>query len=273
MTALVAPVPAPGAVRPRGPRRWALLRHSLVLARRGLINTLRTPEALVDVTIQPVIFLLLFTYVFGGAIAGGSQHDYLQFLLPGLLGQTIAMGGISIGVNLNSDIGKGVFDRFRSLPIARSAPLVGAVLADVIRYVLVCVVMLGFGYALGFRAATSFPEVLLGCLLAVAFALCFCWSAVFVGMVARTSGAVQGIMFLVVLPLSFGSSTFVPTHTMPGWLQAFVDVNPLTHLIGAERALLGGAPMGHHLLWTFVWMAGLLAAFVPLALRAYNRRV
>ena len=133
------------------------------------------PEALVDVTLQPIIFLLLFTYVFGGAIAGGSQHDYLQFLLPGILGQTIAMAGVSIGVNLNTDVEKGVFDRFRSLPIGRAVPLVGAVLADMARYVLLCVVMLGFGYVLGFRATTSAPEVLLACLLAVAFALCFCW--------------------------------------------------------------------------------------------------
>jgi oleandomycin transport system permease protein len=256
----------------RGTRPFALLRHSVVLAKRGLISTLRTPEALVDVTIQPVIFLLLFTYVFGGAISDGSQHDYLQFLVPGILGQTIAMGGVSIGVNLNSDITKGVFDRFRSLPIGRSAPLVGAVLADVMRYVLVCVVLLGFGYVLGFRAGTNVFEVLAGCLLAVGFALCFCWISVFVGMLSRTSGAVQGIMILLILPLSFGSSTFVPPDTMPGWLQSFVDVNPLTYLIGAERALLLGGPVGTHLLWTLVWMAGLLVVFVPLALRAYGRR-
>ena len=266
-------IPAPAAAATARPRRFALLRHSLVLARRGLITTLRTPEALADVTAQPIIFLLLFTYVFGGAISGGSQHDYLQFLLPGILAQTIAMGGIAIGVNLNTDIDKGVFDRFRSLPIARSAPLIGAVLADIVRYVIVCIVIVGFGYGLGYRAGTSAPEVLAGCLLAVAFALCFCWGAVFAGMIARTPGAVQGIMMLLVLPLSFASSTFVPTATMPGWLQTFVDANPLTHLIGSERALLGGAPMGSHLLWTFAWMAGLLAVFVPLALRAYGRRV
>jgi len=261
----------PPAVRPN-PQPFRLARHSLALAKRSLIKTARTPEALIDVTLQPVLFLIIFVYVFGGAVAG-STHDYLQFLLPGILAQTIAMGGIAIGVNLNTDIDKGVFDRFRSLPIARSAPLVGAVLADIVRYVIVCIVIVGFGYVLGYRAGTSAPEVLAGCLLAVAFALCFCWGAVFVGMVARTPGAVQGIMMLLVLPLSFASSTFVPTATMPGWLQAVVDVNPLTHLIGAERALLGGAPMGSHLLWTFAWMAGLLAVFVPLALRAYARRV
>jgi oleandomycin transport system permease protein len=250
-----------------------LLRHSAVVARRSLIRTWRTPEALVDVTLQPIIFLLLFTYVFGGAIAGGSQHDYLQFLLPGLLAQTIAMSGVSIGVNLNTDVEKGIFDRFRSLPIGRAVPLVGAVLADVARYALLCIVLIGFGYVLGFRATTSAPEVLLACLVAVAFALCLCWGSVFAGMRARTPGAVQGLVFLVVMPLSFGSSAFVEPRSMPGWLRSFADVNPLTHLIGVERALLLGEPMGAHLAWTFGWMAIFLAVFVPLALRAYRRRV
>jgi oleandomycin transport system permease protein len=254
-------------------RRWPLLRHSLVLAKRGLINIVRTPEALIDVTLQPIIFLLMFTYIFGGAISHGSTHDYLQFLLPGILGQTIAMGGIAIGVNLNNDITKGIFDRFRSLPIARSAPLVGAVLADVVRYTILCVVTLGFGYALGFRAHTGVLEVLAACGLSVAFALCLSWASVFVGMIARTSGSVQGIMTLIVLPLSFGSNTFVPTKTMPGWVQSFVHVNPLTHLVAAVRGLLLGGPVGTDVLWTLGWMGVLLAVFVPLALRAYRRRV
>jgi oleandomycin transport system permease protein len=133
-----------------GPRPFGTIRHSVALARRSLIKTWRTPEALIDVTLQPMIFLLLFTYIFGGAISGGSQHEYLQFLLPGLLGQSIAMAGIALGQNLNADIEKGVFDRFRSLPIARSAPLVGGVLADLARYLILCVVILGFGYVLGF---------------------------------------------------------------------------------------------------------------------------
>src|SRR4029079_15991997 len=123
------------------------------------------------------------------------------------------------------------------------------------------------------RHATRAVAGLAGCLVGVAFALCFCWGAVFVGMIARTPGAVQGIMMLLILPLSLASSTFVPTTTMPGWLQTFVDANPLTHLIGTERALFGGAPMGAHLLWTFAWMAGLVAVFVPLAVRPYGRRV
>jgi oleandomycin transport system permease protein len=133
--------------------------------------------------------------------------------------------------------------------------------------------MMTTGVLMGFELTNGIVPALAALALCMGFALCFGWISVFVGMIARTSGAVQGIMFLLVLPLSFGSNTFVPTSTMPGWLQAFVDVNPLTHLIGAERALLGGAPMGAHLLWTFAWMAGLLAVFVPLALRAYGRRL
>jgi oleandomycin transport system permease protein len=253
-------------------RRLRLLRHSLVLAKRNLIGVMRNPEALIDVTLQPVIFLTMFTYIFGGAIAHGSQHDYLQFLLPGVLAQTIAFGGAAIGVNLNTDIQKGVFDRFRSLPIGRAAPLFGAVLGDIVRYAVLCTVTLGFGYVLGFRAHTSVPEVLAACLIAIAFALCLSWISVFVGMIARTAGAVQGIMFLIVLPLSFGSNVFVATSTLPGWLQAFVKVNPFSHLVSAVRGLTIGGPVAGDLAWTFVWMAGLLVMFVPLALIGYRRR-
>ena len=250
----------------------ALGRHSLALAKRSLIKTMRTPEALIDVTLQPIIFLLLFTYIFGGAIGGGSRHGYLQFLLPGLLVQSIAMGGIALGQNLNADIEKGVFDRFRSLPIARSAPLVGAVLADVVRYVILCVMFLGFGYALGFRAEQGVAGLLGATALSVAFALCFCWISVFVGTMVRSSGAVQGVMFLLVFPLSFGSNVFVQTGTLPGWLQAFVKVNPISHLVGAARGLMIGGPVAGHLGWTLLWMLGLLVIFVPLALRGYRRR-
>jgi oleandomycin transport system permease protein len=247
-------------------------RHSLALAKRNLIGVVRNPEALIDVTLQPIIFIALFTYVFGGAIANGSQHDYLQFLLPGILAQTIAFGGVSIGVNLNTDIEKGVFDRFRSLPIARAAPLVGAVLGDVVRYVLLCTITIGFGYVLGFRAATSVPEVIAACALGIAFALCLCWISVYVGMIARTPGAVQGILMLLLFPLTFAASTFVPASTLPGWLEVVTKVNPLTHLVEALRGLMLGGPVADDVLWTVGWMGALLAVFVPLALRAYGRR-
>jgi len=252
--------------------RFRTLRHALVLAKRNLIKTARTPEQLIDVTVQPIIFLLLFVYVFGGAISGGSRHDYLQYLLPGLLGQGIALGSVALGQNMNADIEKGVFDRFRSLPIARSAPLVGAVLADFFRYLLVCVIFLGFGYVMGFRITTNPVAVVAAVALAIAFALCFCWISVWVGMKARTSGSVQGVMFLLILPLSFGSNVFVSTSTMPGWMQAFVKVNPISHLVGAVRGMTVGGPVAGHVGWTLLWMAGLLVVFVPLAMRAYRRR-
>ena len=250
----------------------SVVTHALVLAKRSLIKTFRTPEALIDVTLQPVIFLVLFTYIFGGAIAGGSQQDYLQFLLPGMVGQLIAMASVSIGVNMNQDIEKGVFDRFRSLPISRSAPLVGAVLADVVRYLILFAVTMGVGLLMGFRVQTSWVGVLGALGISMAFALCFAWASVFVGMIARTSGAVQGIMFLFVLPLGFGSNTYVPTSTLPGWMQGFVSHNPITYLVSTVRGLMVGGPVTDSLVGTLVWMAILLVVFVPLALWAYRRR-
>jgi oleandomycin transport system permease protein len=270
-TTLEAPVPTATTAPPSPRTRY--LRHALVVARRSLIKTWRTPEQLIDVTIQPIIFLLLFVYVFGGAISHGSRHEYLQYLLPGLLGQGIAMGSIALGQNLNADIEKGVFDRFRSLPIGRLVPLLGAVMADFFRYLIMCSVFLGFGYVLGFRVATDPASAIAAIAIAIGFALCFAWVSVWVGMKVRTSGAVQGVMFLLIFPLSFGSSTFVPINSMPGWLQAFTKVNPITHLVDVVRGLMLGGPIASHLLWTAVWAAGLLAVFVPLALRAYKRRV
>jgi oleandomycin transport system permease protein len=254
------------------PRKRFKVRHALVLAKRNVIKMVRTPEQFIDVTLQPIIFLGLFTYIFGGALASGSQHAYLEFLLPGMLGQTIAMSSVAIGQNVNADIAKGVFDRFRSLPIARAVPLIGAVLADLIRYAIVCVVTLAFGYLIGFRIATDPLKLLAAVGLAVCFALSFAWVSVFVGMTVRTAGAVQGIMFLFIFPLSFGSNTFVKPSTMPGWLQAFVNVNPLSHLVSAVRGLMLGGPVGSQVGWTFAWCAGLLVVFFPLALRAYIRR-
>ena len=266
------PLAAPVAHVPTKPRRFALVRHSLTLTWRSLVKTARTPEALLDVTIQPAVMLVIFVYIFGGAISG-STHDYLQYVLPGILGMTIMQGAVAIGVNLNTDLSKGIFDRFRSLPIARSAPLVGAVLGDVVRYVAVAVSTVGVGYLMGFRAGSGPLGLLAGCAVAVVFALCLSWVSVFVGMLVRTSGAVQGVMFLLVMPLMFASNVFVAPASMPSWMQGVVDVNPLTHLVGTMRALMVGGPMGTHLLWTAVWCVGLVVTFLPAALWAYRKRV
>jgi oleandomycin transport system permease protein len=276
MSAVLAPTgerPARAAVPNVSTRPFRGLRHAGALAVRNLVKTARTPEALIDVTVQPIIFLLTFTYIFGGALGGGDRGSYLQYLLPGLLAQSISLAGVSLGQNLNSDIQKGVFDRFRSLPISRSAPLVGAVLADVVRYLILFAVIMGASYVMGFRVQTGLLPTLAALGVSMLFALSFGWISVFVGLLVRTPGAVQGLMFLLVMPLSFSSNVFVDVDTMPGWLQSFVHVNPITHLVGVVRGLMLGGPVAGDLAWTGGWIAVFLAVFVPLALRAYNRRV
>jgi oleandomycin transport system permease protein len=266
--------PEPAAAPPDqvpAARAFPLLRHSLVLAGRAVQKIRRTPEQLVDVTLQPVIFVVLFVYIFGGAVAG-STHDYLQYVLPAIMVQTVMFSSVGIGVNLNTDIKKGVFDRFRSLPIPRSAPLVGAVLAEVVRFTVSVVVLMAVGYGLGFRVATDPATATAGCLLVIVFALCLCWVSVFLGTVLREPGAVQGILFLALFPLTFGSNMFVPISSMPGWLQGWAHVNPTTHLVEAMRGLLIGGPVAGPVLWTLGWAALMLAVFAPLAVRAYRRR-
>lgn len=253
------------------PRPFPLLRHSLVLAGRAVQKIRRTPEQLIDVTLQPIIFVVLFVYIFGGAVAG-STHDYMQFVLPAIMVQTVMFSSVGIGVNLNTDIKKGVFDRFRSLPIPRSAPLVGAVLAEVVRFAVSVVVLLGVGYALGFRIGTDPATAAAGALLVIVFALCLCWVSVFLGTILREPGSVQGILFLVMFPLTFGSNMFVPIGSMPGWLQAWAHVNPTTHLVEAVRGLLVGGPVAGPVAWTLLWAAVMLAVFAPLAVNAYRKR-
>ncbi|CCH31435.1 ABC transporter permease [Actinosynnema sp. NPDC047251] len=252
-------------------RRFGLARHSLALAKRSLIKTVRTPEQLLDVTLQPVIFVVLFVYLLGGAVAG-STHDYLQTLLPAIMVQTTLFGGMATGVNLNTDIGKGVFDRFRSLPIGRSAPLIGSVLGDLIRYVVAVVSLLVFGSILGFRVETGFLPALAACLLVILFAFSLSWAFVLVGMLVREPGAVQGIAFLVLFPLTFGTSMIAPADTLPSWLRSWVEVNPITHVMDAARGLMIGGPVAGPVLWTLLWSAVFVVVFAPLAVRAYRRR-
>ncbi|RBY97890.1 ABC transporter permease [Blastococcus sp. TF02-8] len=272
MTTLTAPAAAPAA-RPATPRnRASALQQALTLAWRNVVKIRHQPEALMDVSLQPIVFTVLFLFVFGGAIAG-DWRDYLTYLVPGILVQTLMFAAGGIGVALNNDITKGVFDRFRSLPIARSAPLVGAVLADVVRYVTSIVVLLAFTTALGFRTAQGLPAALLAVLVGIAFAMCLSWLFVWVGLTVRSAGAVQGVGFLAMFPLTFGSTALVQAGTLPGWLHAFTRNNPVTHLIDTVRGLMLGGPVAGPLAWTAGWAALLLAVFVPLAMRAYRRRV
>ncbi len=252
---------------------WSWVEQSLTLAWRNIVRIRQNPEALADVTFQPIIFTVLFVFVFGGAIAGpGGWREYLQFVLPGLLVQSVVFATMGTGVGLNDDFAKGVFDRFRSLPISRSAPLVGAVLGDAVRYTLSIVIMMTFAMILGFRFHNGVANGLLACVLVLAFALSLCWAWVWIGLKLKTAQGVQGVAFLVMFPLTFGSNVFVPTDTLPGWLQAFVNVNPVKHLVDAMRGLMLGGPVQGPLLWTVFWMALLVAVFAPLAIRAYRRR-
>jgi oleandomycin transport system permease protein len=249
------------------------LRNGLTLAWRSVVQLKHSPEKLLDVTLMPIIFLILFLYVFGGAIAGNT-HAYLQVLLPGLVAQMAMFGTMGLGVSLNEDIHKGVFDRFRSLPIARSAPLIGAVLGETIRFCVTMVVLVGFGSILGFRFHTDPVSVLGAFLLAYVFYLGICWISVLVGLVAPSPETVQGLAFIWTMPLTFGSSVFIAdTHTMPGWLQAWVKVNPVTHLADSVRALTVGGPVGDHVLYSLLWAGGIVVVTFPLALRMYGRRV
>jgi oleandomycin transport system permease protein len=275
MSVLTAPPVTEAPNRPtRNPtpaRPMALVRHSLALAQRSIIKIKRTPEQLMDVTLQPIIFVLLFVYIFGGAVAG-STHDYLQFVLPAIMVQTVVFSSVSIGVNLNTDVDKGVFDRFRSLPIPRSAPLVGAVLGEVVRYAISVAVLMGFGSLLGFRVATDPLSALAACLLVILFALCMCWISVYLGMIFRQPSAVQGAGFLLMFPLTFGSNMFVQASSMPGWLQEWVKINPITHLVDAVRDLMLGGAVAVPVLEALAWGVGIVAVFAPLAVRAYRRK-
>ncbi|HEV2373428.1 MAG TPA: ABC transporter permease [Streptosporangiaceae bacterium] len=264
-----ATLPAPSPAHRIGP--VTALRNSFTLTWRSVLKIRTNMEDLVGLSLQPIMFLLLFTYVFGGAISGGT-HRYLQFELPGLLVMTVVFATMGTGLMLNQDITGGVFDRFRSLPIARWAPLAGAVLGDMVRYLISVGVTLGFGMVLGFRIATGVLPTLLGCALLLTFALAMCWVSAFIGMLVKTPQGVQMYGFLAMFPLVFGSNLLVPSQTMPGWLQAFVNVNPLTYLTSAERGLLTGGPVASPAIRSLLWALGIFVVFAPLAVRAYRRR-
>ncbi|HTZ90990.1 MAG TPA: ABC transporter permease [Streptosporangiaceae bacterium] len=249
------------------------LANGLTLAWRNVTQLKHSPEKLMDVTLMPIVFLVLFLYVFGGVVAG-STHAYLELLLPGLVGQMAMFASMGLGTALCEDIHKGVFDRFRSLPVARSAPLLGAVLGDTIRFCVVMAVLTGFGSVLGFRFHTSPLSIIAAYALAYVFYLAMCWVSVLVGLVAPSPETVQGISFIWTMPLVFGSSVLLSnTSTMPGWLQAWVKVNPVTHLADSVRALTIGGPVGTHVLYTLAWAAGIVIVTFPLAMRMYRRRV
>ncbi|GAA4863181.1 ABC transporter permease [Pseudonocardia benzenivorans] len=263
--------PLPPSDIERGRRGPSTIRHGLTLAWRGVIKTIHSPEALIDVTLQPVIFLLLFVYVFGGAIAGNTT-EYLQFALPGVLVQTVVFASAGTGVGLAEDLHTGIFDRFRSLPISRSAPLVGAIMADLVRYLTSGVIMLVLGVILGFRMHTGPLAVLAAMGLVMVFAFALCWVFTALAMLVRQPRSVQGIGAMIMLPLTFGSNVFVPSSSMPGWLQAFVDVNPVSKVADAVRGLLTGGPVAGPATTSLIAAAVIVAVFAPIAVTLYRKR-
>ncbi len=266
MAVIAAPVPA----RRLGPIRT--LRHTMALGWRAILKIRSNPEQLIDVSLQPIIFVTMFVFLFGGAIAGGDRHGYLQYVLPGIAVQTIVFGSLGTGINLNTDISKGIFDRFRSLPIARSSPLTGLILGDIVRYVISVTVVTLYGVILGFRFHSNVPAIVAAYLLVMTFALALCWVWVFLGLLVKTPQALQGFAFVVMFPLTFGSNVFVPTQTMPGWLQAWVKINPVSYLSEAVRGLMLGGPVASPAWHALAWIAGILVVFVPLAVGVYRRK-
>ncbi|HET7651707.1 MAG TPA: ABC transporter permease [Acidimicrobiales bacterium] len=242
---------------------------SLAFAWRAVLKIKHIPMQLFDVTAFPIMFVLLYTYLFGGALAG-STHEYLQQLLPGILVMTVSWTTVYTGQSLNTDISKGVFDRFRSLPIWRPAVLVGMLLADTVRYAIGAVVVVLVGVVLGFRPDAGVVGVALAIALLLVFSFSLSWVWTAVGLKLPTPDSVMQVSMTILFPLTFASSVFVSVDTMPGWVQAFVKVNPITHLADAARGLMHGGVAGGDLLWVLAWSAAFVAVFAPVTMRLYN---
>jgi ABC-2 type transport system permease protein len=254
--------------RPKRPSAWAA---SLAFGWRAILKIKHVPEQLFDVTAFPIIMTLMFTYLFGGALAG-STREYLQFFLPGIMVTSVVMITMYTGIGLNTDIEKGVFDRFRTLPVWRPAALVGMIFGDVLRYILAATTIMVVGLILGFRPQGGVTGVLGGIALLVVFSFAFSWVWTMFGLFLRSEKSVMGVSMLVLFPLTFLSNVFVDPRTMPGWLQAFVDINPISHLVTAIRSVMDGDWNMGEVTWTLVASAVLVAVFGTLTMRLYNRK-
>jgi ABC-2 type transport system permease protein len=267
----LAPVSLSSALSTRArPPAASAVAASLTFAWRAMLKIKHVPMQLFDVTAFPIMFVLLYTYLFGGALAG-SPREYLQELLPGILVMTVAWITMYTGQALNTDISKGIFDRFKSLPIWRPAVLVGMLLADSVRYMIASLVMIVLGLALGFRPDGGALGVLLAVALLLVFSFSLSWVWTAVGLRVQTPESVLQISMTVLFPLTFASNVFVDPDTMPGWVQAFVNVNPISHLSTAARGLMHGDVDGSAVAWVLAWSVALVAVFGPLTMRLYRR--
>ena len=272
MTAIIRQ--APGRTRMSFPHA---VKDTLVIARRNLLRNIRLPQLLFFATVQPVMFLLMFNFVFGGAIGGSlpavAGGNYLNWLVPGLLIHVATIGSGQTALGLTEDLSKGVIERFRSLPMARSAVLAGRTVSDLIRNGFVITLMMTVGFLIGFRWQTSFLGLLGGMLVAMAFAFSLSWVMATIGLAVKNPEATQSAVFLPVFPLVFASSVFVPTQTMPDWLRLFAEHQPVTILANAVRGLMVTGDVGSYGWRALLWIAAILVVFFPLTVRQYRRVV
>lgn len=250
----------------------ATLRHVMTLAWRSLVQIKHNPMELVDLSVQPIMFVLLFAYVFGGQMAG-DPTKYLQFALPGIIAQNAIFTTLNTGFLLNTDLTKGVFDRLRSLPIQRMSPLAGRIVADTVKQAWSMAILISVGMLIGFRVKTDVLHLVLAFFLLLAFSLAFSWVAVLIGVLVSEPDKVMVFGFTTVFPLSFTSSAFARVDTMPGWLQAWVKVNPITNLSDGTRGLINGGAVASPVIKSLLWAAAIAIVFAPLAVRALRRRV
>ncbi|MFD9083613.1 ABC transporter permease [Streptomyces erythrochromogenes] len=282
MSTVTTTKPAPAAPGPakvaaaRGEGRIGLranLRHIGALVRRNALQIKQDPESMFDVLFMPIIFTLLFVFVFGGAISGkGNQADYVNYVVPGLMammGMNIAM---AVGTGVNDDFKKGVMDRFRSMPIARSSVLLAKIVVELGRMMVAIAILLGVGFMLGLSIKSSVLDLFLAIGLSAVFGSALMWIFILLGLTMKTAQAVQGMAMLVLMPLQFGSSIFAPPSTMPGWLQSFTDYNPLSNLADAARALINGTPVGDSVWMTLIWSLAITAVTMPLAVRKFRQK-
>ncbi|MFF4228896.1 ABC transporter permease [Streptomyces sp. NPDC001820] len=253
------------------PPRPSALSASFTFGWRAMLKIKHVPEQLFDVTAFPIMMVLMYTYLFGGALAG-SVSAYIQFLLPGILTMSVVMITMYTGVAVNTDITKGVFDRFRTLPIWRPAPMVGYLLGDAVRYFIASVVMLGVGMIIGYRPHGGPLGVVLGIALLMVFSFAFSWIWTMFGLLLRTEKSVMGVSMMVIFPLTFLSNVFVDPKTMPGWLQAFVNNSPVTHVATAVRELMEGNWPTADIAWSLGWAGLLVLVFGSVTMRLYNRK-
>ncbi|MCK5754858.1 MAG: ABC transporter permease [Mycobacterium sp.] len=281
MTALQTTPQTPMMPRPVPTRRTNLAQQSWIMVKRNMIHTKRMPEMLSDVTAQPIMFVLLFAFVFGASITNTGGASYREFLLPGIQAQTIVFSAFVVAAGITADVEKGIIDRFRALPISRSSVLIGRSIASVIHSSLGVVVMAVTGLAIGWRIRNSVGEAVLAFALLLLFGFAIIWFGILIGSLMRTVEAVNGVMFTALFPMTFLANTFVPTEPMPHWLRVIAEWNPVSSLAQAMRELWGNGgpapasaqlPLHHPVLSTVLWSLALTAVFAPFALYAYRRR-